>query len=185
MNHDLSTLTRRIRALEDRLDLRELIARYGVAVDDRDIEALAALFTPDAVFRSQDGVMNAQGRAAIVEQFHGRFAALKATNHVAHDQIVELDADDPDHAVGLVSSHAEVWRNGQALVAALRYGDRYERHEGRWRFAERTLSFLYYLPVAEYAEGLGSRLRMRAYGDQRPADYPEGLSSWRRYHGDD
>jgi len=185
MNHDLSTLTRRILALEDRLDLRELVARYGIAVDNRDIDALAALFTPDAVFRSRDGVMNAQGRAAIVEQFHGRFAALKATNHVAHDQIIELDADDPDRAVGVVSSHAEVWRNGRALVAALRYGDRYERHEGRWRFAERTLSFLYYLPVAEYAEGLGSRLRMRAYGDQRPADYPEGLPSWRRYHGDD
>lgn len=185
MNHDLSTLTNRIRALEDRLEVRELVARYGLAVDDRDIDALAALFTPDAVFRSQDGVMNAQGRAAIIEQFHGRFAALKATNHVAHDQIIELDADDPDRAIGLVSSHAEVWRNGRALVAALRYRDRYERHQGRWCFAERTLSFLYYLPVGEYAEGLGSRLRMRAYGDQRPADYPEGLPSWRRYHGDD
>lgn len=185
MNHDLSTLTNRIRALEDRLDLRELVARYGLAVDDRDVDALAALFMPDAVFRSQDGVMNAQGRAAIIEQFHGRFAALKTTNHVAHDQIIELDADDPDRAIGLVSSHAEVWRNGQALVAALRYRDRYERHQGRWCFAERTLSFLYYLPVGEYAEGLGSRLRMRAYGDQRPADYPEGLPSWRRYHGDD
>ncbi|MGC8517786.1 MAG: nuclear transport factor 2 family protein [Steroidobacteraceae bacterium] len=185
MNHDLSALTRRITALEDRLALRELVARYGVAVDDRDIEALAALFTPEAVFRSQDGVMSAHGRAAIIEQFHARFSALKATNHVAHDQIIELNSKDPDRATGLVSSHAEVWRNGQALITALRYRDQYRRHEGRWCFAERSLSFLYYLPVAEYAEGLGSRLRMRAYGDQRPADYPEGLPSWRRYHGED
>ena len=185
MTSDLSTLTRRIGALEDRLALRELVARYGIAVDDRDIDTLESLFTPDAIFRSQDGVMNAQGRAAIIEQFHGRFAALKATNHVAHDQLVELDTTDPDRASGLVSSHAEVWRNSQALIAALRYRDQYRRHAGRWCFAERTLSFLYYLPVGEYAAALGSRLRMRAYGDQRPADYPEGLPSWRRYHGED
>ena len=185
MTSDLSTLTRRIGALEDRLALRELVARYGIAVDDRDIDTLESLFTPDAVFRSQDGVMNARGRTAIIEQFHGRFAALKATNHVAHDIILDLDPVDPDRASGLVSSHAEVWRNGQALIAALRYRDQYRRHEGRWRFAERTLSFLYYLPVVEYAAGLGSRLRMRAYGDHRPADYPESLPSWRRYHDED
>lgn len=185
MNSDPSTLTQRIRALEDRLALRELVARYGIAVDDRDIDTLATLFTPDASFRSQDAVMNATGRDAIIEQFHGRFAALKATNHVAHDQIIDLDPVDPDRASGLVSSHAEVWRNGQALIAALRYRDRYERRAGRWCFAERVLSFLYYLPVTEYAEGLGSRLRMRAYGDRRPADYPEGLPSWRRYHRED
>ncbi len=185
MNTDVAALTQRIRALEDRLALRELVARYGIAVDDREIDALAALFTPDACFRSQDGVMNALGREAIIEQFHRRFAALKATNHVAHDQIIELDAADPDRASGLVSSHAEVWRNGQALIAALRYRDRYQRHEGRWCFAERSLSFLYYLPVGEYAEGLGSLLRMRAYGDRRPADYPEALPTWQRYHRKD
>lgn len=184
MTHDLSMLTRRIRVLEDRAELRELVARYGFAVDDRDIETLESLFTPDAVFRSRDGVMNARGRAAIMKQFHGRFAQLKATNHIAHDQVLEFGSE-PDQANGLVSSHAEVWRNGQALIAALRYRDTYLRHEGSWRFAARELSFLYYLPVDEYVQGLGSRLRMRAYGDQRPADYPEGLPTWRRYHADD
>ena len=185
MNFDLSVLAQRIQAVEDRLALRELVARYCMAVDDRNIDALAALFTPDAVFRSQDGVMSAHGRSAIIEQFHSRFSALKTTNHVAHDQIIEFDRVDPQRATGLVPSHAEVWRNGQALITALRYQDQYRCHEGRWCFAERSLSFLYYLPVAEYAEGLGSRLRMRAYGDQRPADYPEGLASWRRYHRED
>lgn len=184
MNLEPASLEERIRALEDRAELRELVARYGVAVDDRDIDALSALFTPDAIFRSVDGVMSALGREAVMQQFRGRFAALKATNHIAHDQILELGPG-PDDATGLVSSHAEVCRNGRVLIAALRYRDRYRRHEGRWRFAERALSFLYYLPVEEYAEGLAGRLRMRAYGDRRPADYPESLPSWRRYHGED
>ena len=109
--------------------------------------------------------------------------SLQATNHIAHEQILEFTAD-PDTAEGLVTSHAEVCRHGRTFVAALRYRDRYRRHEGRWRFAERLLSFLYYLPVEEYAEGFASRLRMRAYGDRRPADYPESLPAWRRYHQD-
>jgi ketosteroid isomerase-like protein len=178
-----ATLEGRIRRLEDRAELRELVARYCIAIDDRDIDAIARVFTADGRFRSRDGVMEARGREAVLQQFRGRFAALKATNHIAHDQILTFGTD-PNSAHGLVTSHAEVWRNGQALIAALRYEDVYRREEGEWRFADRLLSFLYYLPVGEYAEGLGSRRRMRAYGDQRPADYPESLPSWKLYHGD-
>lgn len=184
MNDELLALEKRLRVLEDRAELRELVARYGIAVDDRDIAGLAELFTPGGSFRSVDGVMSALGRDAVVQQFHGRFAALQATNHIAHDQILEFAAD-PDEAEGLVTSHAEVCRNGRTFIAALRYRDRYRRHEGRWRFAERILSFLYYLPADEYAEGFADRLRMRAYGDRRPADYPESLPAWRRYHRED
>ncbi|HEX5460481.1 MAG TPA: nuclear transport factor 2 family protein [Steroidobacteraceae bacterium] len=184
MNDELVALEKRLRVLEDRAELRELVARYGVAVDDRDIAALTELFTPDGAFRSVDGVMSAVGRDAVIEQFHGRFAALQATNHIAHDQILDFAAD-PDAAEGLVTSHAEVCRHDRTFVAALRYRDRYSHHEGRWRFFERCLSFLYYLPVEEYAEGFAGRLRMRAYGDRRPADYPESLPVWRRYHRED
>ncbi len=184
MPEQASTLEHRVRQLEDRALLRELVARYGIAVDDRDIDALAQLFTSDGCFRSQDGVMDARGREAVLKQFRGRFAALKATNHIAHDQILTF-GEDPDSATGLVTSHAEVWRNGRALIAALRYRDSYRRENGSWRFADRLLSFLYYLPVDEYAEGLGSRLRMRAYGDRRPADYPESLPSWTLYHANE
>jgi len=183
MQDDLAALARRIRRIEDRAELRELVARYCLAIDDRDIEGIADIFTTDARFRSQDGVMDANGRDAVLEQFRGRFAALKATNHIAHDQILTF-GDDPDSVTGLVTSHAEVWRNGQAMITALRYRDTYRRESGRWRFADRLLSFLYYMPVEEYVEGLGSPLRMRAYGDRRPADYPEKLPSWKLYHGE-
>jgi ketosteroid isomerase-like protein len=179
---DLATLDLRVRRLEDRAELRELVARYGIAIDDRNLESVAAMFTDDAAFRSKDGVMNATGREAIVEQFRGRYAALGATNHFCHDQVLNFHDSDPDRATGLVTSHAEVFRIGKAMITALRYDDVYRRVGGRWCFADRLLSFLYYLPVEEYAEGLGSRLRMRAYGDQRPADYPEALPSWKRYH---
>jgi hypothetical protein len=182
MPSDPAALETRIRRLEDRAELRELVARYCIAIDDRDIAVIGEIFCADGRFRSRDGVMEASGREAVVQQFRGRFAALKATNHIAHDQILSFE-DDPDHASGIVTAHAEVCRNSQAMIAALRYEDQYRREAGTWRFADRLLSFLYYLPVGEYAEGLGSPLRMRAYGDRRPADYPEALPSWALYHG--
>jgi len=133
--------------------------------------------------RSLDGVMNARGREAIVEMFHGRFAQLGPSLHYTHDQIVTFDDRDPDSAQGLITSHAEVWRIGKAMVAAIRYEDGYRRDAGKWRFASRLLKFFYYLPVTEYAEGLGDRMRMRAYADLRPADWPEGTPAWENYKG--
>jgi ketosteroid isomerase-like protein len=182
MTESNAALASRLQRLEDRAAIAELIARYAVAVDDRDLDALGELFTPDGVFRSKDGVMDARGRAPVLEQFRGRFRALAVSNHFSHDHILTLH-EPRGSAHGLVSAHAEVWRNGRALIAALRYEDTYRLHEQRWRFAERLLSFLYYLPVEEYAQGLGDRLRMRAYGDRRPADYPESLPNWQLYHG--
>ncbi len=175
------SLAARLRRLEDRAAIEELIARYAIAVDDRDLDALGTLFTPDGAFRSKDGVMNARGRGRVLEQFRERFRALAVSNHFSHDRILAF-GERPDEAHGLVTAHAEVWRNGRALIAALRYEDTYRRHEGRWCFAERLLSFLYYLPVEEYAQALGDKLRMRAYGDRRPADFPESLPNWQLHH---
>ncbi|MEQ9465739.1 MAG: nuclear transport factor 2 family protein [Haliea sp.] len=178
---EATALETRLRQLEARDSIRTLVARYGIAVDDHDLRDIAGLFARDALFRSRDGVMEARGRDQIVSQFVARFSVLGISNHVSHDHIITLDEDDPQRARGLLTAHAELWRNGQAYVAALRYRDEYVVEESQWRFAERELAFLYYVPVAEYAEALGSPLRQRAYGDQRPADFPERLANWQDY----
>jgi len=174
------TLEQRLARLEDIEAIRTLVARYGFAIDDRDLAAVGELFTHDGRFRSRDGVMDASGRAAVLAQFEGRFAALGPTNHFTHDHLVWLDKASPDRARGLVSSHAEVVRNDRPMVVALRYEDGYRREDGAWRFADRLLSFLYYVDVREYADVIRTQLRMRAYDRPAPADYPEGLDTWRR-----
>ncbi len=180
---DPRTLEERLARLEDIEAIRALVARYGFAIDDRDLEAVAALFTHDGRFRSKDGAMDASGRRHVLAQFEGRFAALGPTNHFSHDHLVWLDDTSAGSARGLVSAHAEVVRNGRPMVVALRYEDRYRREDGAWRFADRLLSFFYYVDVREYAEAILTPLRMRAYEHPAPADYPEGLETWRRYHG--
>lgn len=180
-----SDIERRLRQLEDRVEIGELIARYGLVMDDRDMDSMPDLFTPDAVVRSADGVMNAQGRETLVELFRGRFKVLGPSNHFTHDRIVSFDPHDPDRARGLVLSHAEMQRKNMPMLAAIRYTDQYRRHEGRWKFAERVLSFFYYVPTAEYLDALGAGLakRNRAYDEAVAADWPEALATWRKYYG--
>jgi ketosteroid isomerase-like protein len=171
----MDDLERRIQRLEDIEEIRQLVTRYGFIMDERDLEQVRQIFTPDATLRSKDGVFSATGIDTICETYQGRYDALGPTNHFVHGMTVDIDADDPDTARGLVSSHAEVVRDGVPMLVALRYEDVYRRYEGRWRLHDRLMSYMYYVPVTEYAEALGDDLRMRAYGDRRPADWPEVL----------
>lgn len=181
----IATLESRIRRLEDREDIHELVARYGLAMDDRNMAEMPDLFTQDVLIRSADGVMNARGRDTVVELFRGRFAVLGPSNHFSHDKIIRFDDAEPDRATGIVLSHAEMQRRGQPMITAIRYHDAYRRETGRWRFAERVLQFFYYVPTAQYLDALGPglALRNRAYDKPAPADWPESLPSWKQFYG--
>jgi ketosteroid isomerase-like protein len=171
-------LLARIDRLESRFAIAEIVALYCKTCDDRDVPGLRALFTDDAVVRSLDGKMEGVGIEAVMRMYAARFAVLGLSVHWTHDAIVRFDDTNPDRATGEVFCHAEAHRNGETLIGSLRYDDEYRREGGRWKFSRRTLAFCYYVPVTEYAEAMGSPLRQRAYGDRRPADYPESLPSW-------
>lgn len=181
---DVDSVLKRIQRLEDREEIKALVARYGLVMDDRDIDEMPQLFTPDVRIRSLDGVMDACGRDEVVAMFRGRFEVLGPSNHFTHDKIISF-GDDPDQAAGTVLSHAEMNRKGQPMLAAIRYSDRYARDEGQWKFAERVFAFFYYVATEEYLDALGAGIgtRMRAYDKPMAADIPEGLQSWQDYYG--
>ncbi len=64
--------------LEDRLELHELTGRYGDAIDDRNWQALADIFTEDAVFEVVDLVIM-RGLADIQ-----RYMAQEGRHPLAH-----------------------------------------------------------------------------------------------------
>ncbi len=170
------TTEQRLARVEDRQAIQELGILYGFVMDERYEPGIRQLFCEDATLRSEDGVFAAKGIEDIVTTYLGRFAALGPTNHYSHGHVVRF-GDDPDTATGLLAGHAEVVRNGVGMQVALRYKDRYRRVDGEWRFAARLMSYMYYVPSAEYAEGFGAPDSVRAYGDRRPADWPEALYS--------
>ena len=166
----LGDIERRVRALEDKDEIAALAVRYGEVVDSHDAEALRALFTDDARFHSANGVMDGQGIDAVMQVLAGRWDVIKTSLHVSHGHVVELNDTDPNRATGTVFSHAEVVRNATPMISALRYDDVYRRVEGRWLFAERKLSFFYYVDAATYIDDLMSDTPVRADATPRPAD---------------
>ena len=172
-----SELEERIKRLEDKDEIRDLIVMYGIIMDEHDFEGIDRIFTSDASLTSADGVFSASGIEAIKSTYQDRFAVLGATNHVTHGNVVRFSDDNPDHASGLVTSHAEVSREGTALIAALRYKDNYQRTSMGWQIREREMSFMYYVSFDEFKDALVSDERVRVYGDRRLADWPERLNT--------
>jgi len=170
-------LEARVRRLEDRFAIRELVARYSAAVDDRDVDAIVDCFTRDGAFVGQAN-RDTRGSEAIRAYYRSRISRFGASFHYPHAFITEFDGDDDAH--GVVSAHAEMAIAGEAVWTALRYHDRYRREEGRWRFAERSLRFWYFMKLSELPKGMAEELRVRVDGGLHPAELPESLPTYQR-----
>ena len=179
---DEAELVRRLDELESREAIRELITAYGIANDDHDVPRLADLFTEDAEFSAPNSNMVANGRAAIEAMYINTFKTRGPSFHWTHDVTITMSKTDPDHATGLVLSHAETCPNGVASIAAMRYNDEYRRAaDGIWRFAKREILFLYYAPVSEFNNVLNQTDRVYRGNDKFPADIPENLETWQSF----
>ncbi len=179
---ELDQLKARIDQLESRHAIADLVTAYAIACDEHDMPRLVNLFTEDGCFDSPSGAMVANGRAAIEAMFIELFKIRGPAFHWTHDHSVSFDAADPDRASGLVLSHAETCPGQVVSLAAMRYHDDYQRDAGVWRFRKRIISFLYYVPVTEFAGALNDRNRLTIAGKRMPADYPETLGPWQDFH---
>jgi len=177
MGDDMAGVLARLRRLEDREEIRDLVYRYAIINDNKDVEGLSLLYTPDGrqgFWAFPDAIL--EGREAIAQFYRVRFAECGPRFHCMHDQIVDWDAADENRATGLVTGHCELWTGGQQYVAAMRYDDVYVRPEGRWRFQERMVGCLYFTTTGEYDRILGETDRFRTYyGSPRPGQWPKEL----------
>lgn len=133
----------RVRRLVDRIEIGELVSRYTIAVDDRDYNTIVSYFTSDGVLSRPP--WQASGSAELIRAYRAALGRYEWTFHSVHAQAV--DFADEDTASGFVTCHAEHALDGQVVLAALRYRDRYRRESSRWRFAAREIGFTYVYPV--------------------------------------
>lgn len=175
------SLESRLEWMESRLEIGDLVTRYGKAIDERDIRGLASLFTANGRLYSRDRQLEAIGTAGILSVYKGVFDSLGPSFHWHHGHLVRRDTSDPTRATGELMAHSETFRKGEQYLAALRYTDVYRRENGTWKFEDRELSFLYFASMADYQSILGKDKRVLVYGDQRNADWPEPLPTWTNY----
>ena len=184
MDACIDQLRREVQELRDREAIRELVARYGMAVDGRDLDAIGDCFALSGSFRYVDGSVDLQGRQAVVGYYKQRLKLIGASYHYPHSQLMQFEGE--GRAGGVVNAHAELaLPTGDTAWVALRYNDRYVREAGSWRFDERAIAIIYYMKLAELSRGLASTDRKRVGGVPRAADLPEGLSSWKEFWGND
>lgn len=128
---------------DDRHAIETLIMTYAERVDLGDFAGVAELFE-HATYRADNaGVTTSQeGSAAVLATFESlvrRYPdGTPRTKHVTTNVIVEVDGDR-----ATARSYFTVFQQTDTLplqpIIAGRYHDRFERHDGRWRFADRLI----------------------------------------------
>ena len=172
------SLEQRVRRLEDRFAIGDLVVQYATLLDDAQWERLGELFTEDGVFGSPHSTTT--GRAAVVENFRVKHAPFTWTWHDPHGHAVEFDDD--DHARGTVIGYAELGNAETTICTSIRYLDDYRREDGRWRFARRNVLSLYGSSLDDRNSG-GLQQAERKRWPNRPSGAAELPDYERRFPG--
>ena len=126
----------------DHEELRSLVQRYARAADERDVDALAALFHPDAE------VVGTRGTQGIGEWLDTMRAprTFPTSMHVLGDPLINLEAGADQAALdtyAVVYQLGDPGADGGDLTLGIRYLDDVERHSGRWVIRRRTARTLW------------------------------------------
>ncbi len=134
-------LEARIDRLESLDSIRQLAAKYSLALDMRDMDAMVNLFEKNVRVGK-----DASGRQALRAYMDGTLRSpFTGTSHHIGGHIIEFD--DPDHAHGVCYSKNEHETGDEWVIMQMMYADKYVRVDGRWYFARR-------LPLYWYATDL-------------------------------
>jgi hypothetical protein len=118
--------------------IQQLAVRYALAVDSRDLAAVASLYVDD-VDRGPDG----RGRDVLVASLGRQLRSTRVSIHVVTNHVVHVV--DADNATGTVYHRGErqAW-DGTWSTRVGAYDDRYVRRDGEWLFLSRTLRYWYW-----------------------------------------
>jgi hypothetical protein len=169
-----SEIDRRIRELEAYEQIRQLAARYALALDSRDIDELVMLFVEDV--EVPDGET---GRAALGAWFSTVLKSFNVTFHLIGNHIIDLIDD--DHAIGTLYCRAEHEVGESWIVMPMQYWDQYEFRDGTWYISSRTAHAFYAADIMENPTDVPGRFHFPGSPVLTAADLPERWDTWRRF----
>ena len=129
----------------DRQQMRDLVDRYAVAVDERDGDAFTSAFTPDGTL----AVYDPDDRLGRMVQGHADLAAIPAsleryrlTFHLVSTHVVTIDGDTATGIAHCEAHHLSGPPPGPPTtdrVRFIRYDDRYVRCGAGWLIQTREV----------------------------------------------
>lgn len=167
------SLEARIARLEALDEIRQLAAKYAVALDMRDFNALANLFVEDV------GVPGKRrGREALREWYDTEIRrTLLGSAHGVLGHVI--DVHDAERASGLVYSRNDLETETTWVIELLAYLDNYERRGGCWYFARRTPLFWYQTDITD--PPVGPRKMRWPGGIPHDGTFHEAFPSWEAF----
>jgi ketosteroid isomerase-like protein len=112
--------------------IRQLAERYAVAVDGKDLDAIAGLFTEDV-----DNGRFGPGREGVKRYFNQSLRNFHCSMHLVANHVVDFDDDEHAHGIVYCQAHHHVLEPEHWFDLALAYWDTYERVSGDWFFRRR------------------------------------------------
>ncbi|MER6948482.1 nuclear transport factor 2 family protein [Nonomuraea sp. NPDC000554] len=133
--------------MNDRLDIADVLYRYARAVDRLDLDGIRACYWPDAIddHGGYHGPID-----GLLEDIRGRHRTIDSSQHFITNVLVDLTGPDSADVESYCLCYLRQARKGgesdqELAVIRCRYLDRFERREGRWGIAGRTVVFDEYL----------------------------------------
>lgn len=138
-----NTIEARLKLIEDRQAIYDAIVRYCRGVDRNDPELVAAAFHDDAVDNHFGPVLPFREAIGTLKAARGGPPSKTTSMHNLSNILIEVDGD-----VARCESYVNVivripQETGGAIdwLHAGRYVDRFERRNGEWRIAYRTVVY--------------------------------------------
>ena len=173
----MTTLEKRIERLESLDSIRQLVSKYSLALDVRDLDAMVSLFPSNVKVGK-----NATGRLALKKWFDTTLRdQFTGTAHHIGNHIIELY--DSYNAHGVVYSKNEHETEKEWIIMQMMYWDDYIAIDGTWFFKRR-------LPLYWYATDLNSppigKNKMRWPGvDPYKGEFHSLWPSWKEFWAQD
>ncbi|MGH1488448.1 MAG: nuclear transport factor 2 family protein [Acidimicrobiales bacterium] len=148
----LADLEGRLRRLEDIEAIKQLKALYCKHCDDNyDADALASVFTEDAIWDGGGTFGRADGREGIRRHFSGASARVTIARHQVMNPMIDVGIDgDNDRATGhwlLFQPCTDASPGGeQAVWLAATYADEYRRVDGQWLISATMIDVAFFTP---------------------------------------
>jgi hypothetical protein len=163
-----------VQELADREAIHQLVVRYALAVDSRDIDTLVSLYDDEA-----SAGRYGQGPTGMEAFFRTALKGFRTSVHFVGNHVVDFTAADRATGVVYCSAEHEMVDPPHWLNLTFQYWDDYvKRTNGRWYFRDRAVK-AWYTQTTDRATGAGAaRAKAGAGGAARGNQLPEAFPTW-------
>ena len=152
----------------------QLVSATRLALDSRNVEAMASLFIDDVQVGM--AVPDAEALAAWYDEILRPYGI---TFHFIGNHVIEFEDEDP--ATGVVYCRPEHEVGDLWVVMPMQYWDRYTRRDGHWYFKSRKAHAFYAADVLERPLQAKDRFHFPDNPMLHEATLPEKWPTWRDF----